>query len=184
MKKILHKAWRHVLITGICSLLFGIIALLWPAIPLFTLVWLFAGFMILEGITIIAGAWETRKDESRWWLLMFYGVLCVITGVTAAAYPGLTTVILGFIISINLLLGGIVQVVMAIHLRKEISNEGWLILSGIFTAAAGIYLLAVPGGGALAMLWMIAVAAIFLGVFFILLALKAKRWFRDQMMPG
>src|SRR5215510_13667749 len=121
MKKILHKAWRHVLITGICSLLFGIIALAWPAIPLFTLVWLFAGFMILEGITIIAGAWSTRKEESRWLLLLLYGLLCVFTGIIAAAYPGLTTVILGFIISVNLVLGGLIQVVMAIHLRKEIS---------------------------------------------------------------
>lgn len=176
MKRTLHKAWTHILAAGIASLLFGLIALLWPAIPLLSLIWLFAAYMILKGLSFIIGSWETRKEDSKWWLLFLYGLLCIITGIVAAAYPGLTTLILGFIISLNLLAGGLLQIVMAIHVRKEIKGEGWLILSGIITVAAAIYLLMVPGGGALAMLWFIAIVALVLGILFILLALKAKKW--------
>ena len=179
MKQILHRAWRHLLVTGICSLLFGILALVWPAISLFTLIWMFAAFIIIQGIVIMVGALQSRKDEKNWWLLLLYGLLCVATGVVAGLYPGLTTIILGFIISVNFLLSGILQIVMAIQLRKEIKGEGWLIISGLLLAAAGIYLLLIPGGGALAMLWVIAVAAIAFGIFYIMLALKARSWVRD-----
>lgn len=179
MKQTLHRAWQHLLFSGICSLLFGIIALIWPGISLLSLIWLFAAFMVVQGIAICSGAWRTRKQETNWWLLFLYGLLCIVSGVIAALYPGLTTIILGFIISLNLLAGGLIQVIMAIHLRKEIKGEGWLILSGLITFGIGVYLLMIPGGGAIAMLWLIAVAAVVLGILFILLAIKAKNWAKD-----
>lgn len=176
MKRTLHKAWKNILAAGIASLLFGLIGLLWPAIPLLSLIWIFAAYMILKGLSFIAGSWEARREDDKWWLLFLYGLLCVVTGIIAAAYPGLTTLILGLIISLNLLAAGLLQIAMAIHVRKEIKGEGWLILSGLITVAAAIYLLIIPGGGALAMLWFIALVALIIGILFILLALKAKKW--------
>jgi len=180
MKKIIHRAWRHVLFAGIVSLLFGLIAVIWPGISLLTLIWIFAASVVLQGISICVGAFETRKEETNWWMLLLYGLLCVASGVIAFLYPGITAILLGFIISINLLAGGMLQVVMAVHLRKEIRGEGWLALSGLITMAAGIYLLMIPGGGALAMLWLIAIIAIAAGVLLILLALKARHWYRGM----
>lgn len=179
MKKIIHRAWRHLLFAGIVSLLFGIVAFVWPLIPLYTFIWLFAITIILQGISICVGAFEAKKEESNWWLLLLYGLLFIVTGVVAAAYPGITAILLGFIISINLIAGGLLQIVMAIHLRKEIRGEGWMALSGLITLAGGIYLLMLPGGGALAMLWFIATIAIIAGVILIALALKARTWFRN-----
>ena len=176
MKRTLHKAWKNILAAGIASLLFGIVGLLWPAIPLLSLIWIFAAYMIVKGLAFIVGSWETRKEDSKWWLLFLYGLLCIVTGIIAAAYPELTTLILGLIISLNFLAAGILQIAMAIHVRKEIKGEGWLILSGIITVEAAIYLLMIPGGGALAMLWFIALVALIVGILFILLALKAKKW--------
>lgn len=179
MKKIIHRAWRHLLFAGIVSLLFGIVAIIWPAIPLFTLIWLFAIAIILQGISICVGAFEAKKEETNWWLLLMYGLLFIVTGVVAAVYPGITAILLGFIISINLIAGGLLQIIMAIHLRKEIRGEGWMALSGILTLAGGIYLLMIPGGGALLMLWFISILAIVAGVILIALALKARTWFRN-----
>ena len=179
MKLIIHKAWKHLLFAGIISLIFGIIALIWPAIPLYTLIWLFAITIVLQGISICVGAFGAMKQESNWWLLLLYGLLCIITGVVAALYPGITAILLGFIISINLLAGGLLQIIMAIHLRKEIRGEGWMALSGIIMFAAGVYLLMIPGGGALLMLWFIAIISIAAGIILILLALKARSWYRE-----
>jgi uncharacterized membrane protein HdeD (DUF308 family) len=90
--------------------------------------------------------------------------------------PGLTAVFLVTIMGFSWLFSGALEIYAAIRLRKEIDNEGWLILSGVLSMLAGIFVIANPGGGALAMVWLIAAFAIVFGIFMILLALKAKNW--------
>jgi uncharacterized membrane protein HdeD (DUF308 family) len=110
-------------IAGISSLLFGTLTLAFPAFPFLSLIGLFASYIIIKGFAISIGAWQTRQEEEHWLYLLFYGALNILTGIIALVYPILTLLILGFIVSVNLFLCGVLQIMIAYHLRKGLRNR-------------------------------------------------------------
>ena len=71
---------------------------------------------------------------------------------------------------------GILEVVAAIRLRKEIRGEWLLALSGILSVALGVALAAYPRAGVVAVSWMIGAYATVFGVLFIILGLRLRSW--------
>jgi len=180
MKYTLHCAWVELLIAGLSSLLFGITVLAFHSIPLLTLIWIFAAYMIIKGLSLSIGSWKTKRKESYWSFLFWYGILNVMTGVVTSQYPGITILILGFIVSVNLLLSGLLQIIMAFHLYKEVRGVGWLIISGSTTLIAGMYIYIIPRVSQTTILSLIAVASTLLSIFMISLSLSAKNWHGDS----
>jgi len=176
MKVFLQKAWKHILVWGIFSVLFGVMAFLWPAITLTSLVWIFAITIISQGIALAVGTWNYRKDDKGWWILFLLGLVNILVGVICIVYPGITALVLVMFIGAGALVTGLLQVIFAIRLRKEIQNEGWLILGGVISIAFGLLLLVRPGEGALALLWILAIYAIVFGAIMIALALRTRKW--------
>ena len=76
---------------------------------------------------------------------------------------------------------GVMAIVGAIQLRKEIEGEWLLILSGALAILFGILMFTHPAAGALAVVWMIATFAIIFGIDLILLAFKLKG-FKDRRL--
>lgn len=179
MKIFLQKTWKYILAWGILSVLFGVIAFAWPAITLTSLVWLFAFSVIAQGIALVMGSWSNRKEDKNWWillLLVLLGFVNVIVGLISIIYPGITALALVMLIGASSLVTGLLQVIFAIRLLKEITNEGWLLLGGVLSVVFGLWLLIRPGEGALALLWVLALYAIVFGIIMITLAIKAKNW--------
>ena len=56
MNELLANSWRGLAIRGAASLVFGILAALWPGLTLMWLVVLFAGYAIVSGLTSITAA--------------------------------------------------------------------------------------------------------------------------------
>jgi uncharacterized membrane protein HdeD (DUF308 family) len=65
--------------------------------------------------------------------------------------------------------------VAAIRLRKEIQGELWLGLAGVASVVFGGLLIARPGAGALAVIWIIGGYAIVFGVLLVALGFRLKR---------
>jgi uncharacterized membrane protein HdeD (DUF308 family) len=176
MTNTLHKASIYLLIAGLTSLLFGIFTLVFSTMSLLSLIQLFAVFMLIKGVSLSAGAWRTCREDSHWGFLFAYGILNILTGIAVIVYPDATMIILGFIVSINMLIGGILQIVMAIHLHREIKQGIWLIVSGIITLVGGLYIYLIPRIEAITILYLIAIAALILALFLISLSVKAGGW--------
>ena len=70
---------------------------------------------------------------------------------------------------------GVLQIMGAIRLRKEIDNEWFLILGGIISVMFGVGILVVPGAGALALVWVIDIYAIILGALFVAAGYRLKK---------
>jgi uncharacterized membrane protein HdeD (DUF308 family) len=73
------------------------------------------------------------------------------------------------------LVTGIFEIIGAIRLRKEIDDEWMLILSGILSVLFGLGVMILPGAGALALIWVIAIYAIIFGLLMIALALRLRK---------
>jgi len=83
--------------------------------------------------------------------------------------------VLLFFIAIWAIVIGVMQIWGAIQLRKEIEGEWLLVLSGLLSVAFGILLLARPGLGALAVVWMIGWFAILEGCLLVALSLRLRK---------
>jgi len=172
--KILSRFWWMILIRGVLSVLFGIMVFAWPGISLFSLVLLFGAFVLADGFGNVVTAIGGRDEQENWWVLLLAGLAGIALGVLTFFNPGVTALALLFYIAIWAIATGLLQIVAAIRLRKEIEGEFWLGLGGLASVVFGMLLVARPGQGALAVLWLIAVYAIAFGVILIILAFKAR----------
>jgi uncharacterized membrane protein HdeD (DUF308 family) len=170
----LSRNWWALLLRGIVAILFGVLVFMQPGISLAALVLLFGAFAFADGLLALWTAISHRKDRENWWVLLLEGLLGVGVGALALLKPGLTALMLLFYIAIWAVATGVLEIVIAVRLRNEIQGEWMLILAGLASVAFGALLIASPGPGALAVLWLIASYAILFGVLFVFLAFRIK----------
>jgi uncharacterized membrane protein HdeD (DUF308 family) len=100
--------------------------------------------------------------------------LSVVLGVIAFIWPGITALTLLYVIAFWAITSGIFEIVAAIELRKVITNEWFLALSGVLSIIFGVLLILFPGSGALALVWLIGSYSIVFGVILLMLAFRLR----------
>ena len=173
MRHVLAVSWWMLVVRGIAALIFGALALAWPAITLFLLVVFFAAYILMvSAVALVAGL--KNRHEDGWWLVCLLGIVSLALGFLAVLYPGMTALVLVLVIGAGALITGIIDLVIAIRLRKEIRNEWFLGLAGIISIFFGGFVLISPGAGALALVWLIALQSIATGVLFTIIGLRVR----------
>ena len=93
----------------------------------------------------------------NWWMFVLLGAVCIITGILAIVWPGITLLTLGILAGIYLMVAAIMEIIEAI-----IGDPGGRALSailGIISLIAGLIFIRRPGESLLAI---VVVAGIFL----------------------
>lgn len=165
----LAAQWSTLAIRGAAAVVFGLLAFAWPAITLKALVLLWGVYALLDGGIAFIGGLRTRV-----WSLLLIGVLGILAGIVTFRYPGLTALILLYVIAAWAIATGLVAIYIAISLRRELTNEWVLALAGVLSVVFGILLIVKPGAGALSVVFIIASYAILFGVLLLTLAFKLK----------
>jgi len=171
----LGRAWWLVLLRGIAAILFGILALAWPQVTLVSLVLLWGAWALIDGVTALIAGWNAKDGGKPMWQIVLVGVVGIAAGVLTFAMPGVTAIALLVMIAVWAIVSGVLEIVAAIRLRKEIANEWMLILSGALSVAFGALMIISPGAGALAVLWLIGSFAIAFGVLLVILAFRLRK---------
>ena len=169
---VLARNWWAVGLRGLAAILFGLAAFIWPGLTIAVLIILFGAYAIVDGVFAIIGAIRAAERKTRWWPLLIEGIAGIIAGLIAFFLPGITAVALLFLIAAWAIVTGIFEIIAAIQLRHVISNEWLLGLSGLASLIFGLILIARPGVGALAVVWIIGAYAIAFGL--ILLGLSYR----------
>lgn len=183
MLEILSKNWWTFLVRGIIAVIFGLAALIWPSLTIGTLVIVFGAYVVVDGIFAIVDGFTSRNSNDRWWVEILIGIAGIVAGGWAMAFPGLTAIGMMYFIAAWWLVTGVLQIILAIRVRKEITNEWMLILSGALSTILGVVFLLFPGSGALSLIWVVGIYAIFFGILLIVLAFKLRGMgdaFRDR----
>lgn len=176
----LVRNWGWIAARGALAILFGIVALFYPSMTLVLLVAMFGGYAIADGVIMIGSAIANRRTQPRWGVLVVGGLVGIGAGVLTFIYPAITTlVLLAIIASWAVVMGGI-EIAVAIQLRKEITGEWVLILSGLLAIAFGGFLIANPARGALAVVLWIGGFAVITGVLLLSLAFRLRDWGRSH----
>jgi uncharacterized membrane protein HdeD (DUF308 family) len=179
------RSWWVPALRGIFGILFGVLALMWPGLTLLTLVALFAAYALLGGITSVIGAIGHRRVDDDWWLPLLLGLVSIGAAIVAVVNPVLTTLVLVMVIAANALVSGVLDIVAAVRLRRELTGEWLLALSGIASVVFGALVFMYPLAGAIALVWMVSVYAIVTGVLLLSLAVRARAHAaRPRAAPG
>ena len=156
----------------------SILAFLWPGRTLLFLVAMFAAFSALSGAVAVVGAVKNRDSDKGWWLILLLGVISIGAGVIAIFYPGITALALALVLVMgaNALITGVLDIAIAIRLRKVMRRDWLLVLAGIASLVFGALVFMFPGAGALALVWLISCYAVFTGTLLLALAFRVRAW--------
>lgn len=165
--------WWVLALRGVLAVLFGLLALIAPVATLTVLVLFWGAFALVDGIFALVSAFRVTGGKGRLWLIL-EGALGILAGIVTFLYPGLTALVLLYIIAFWAIFIGILRIVTAVSLRREMENEWLMILGGILTVIFGILLIALPGVGLLSLTWLIGIWALIFGIALIVLAFRVR----------
>jgi uncharacterized membrane protein HdeD (DUF308 family) len=177
MSGLFARNWWVLLLRGIVAILFGLLAFTRPLVTVATLVLVFGIYAIVDGVFSLMAATTGWRGENRW-LPLLEGLIGLVAGMVTLRAPAITAVTLMFFIATWALATGILRILEAIRLRKEISGEFWLAMSGLASVIFALLVMLNPAAGALAMSWVIGWWAVFMGLMLVALS------FRVHHLPG
>jgi uncharacterized membrane protein HdeD (DUF308 family) len=172
MLKQVTRYWWAVALRGLAAVLFGVAAFVWPQITLTALVLLFGAYALVDGVFGLVHAFGSGTRSRA--LIAVEGLAGIAAGVAALAWPGITALVLLYLIAAWAVATGVLEVVAAIDLRKEIENEWLLGLAGIASVVFGVILVLQPQAGALALIWLIGAYAVVFGLLLIALGFELR----------
>ena len=175
MLNVVSRKWWVLLLRGIAFIVLGIIAMMWPGIPLAWLVWLFATFCLIDGVASVVLGMRGEPNGTIWWTMILLGVLAIAGAILAISMPGITLLLLLSIVAYLAILRGVFEIIAAIRLRKDIDDEWVLGLSGAASVLFGVLLLARPGAGLLVFAIMIGAYMTVIGMLTVALSLRLRR---------
>jgi uncharacterized membrane protein HdeD (DUF308 family) len=179
MNETLLRYWWMLALRGGIAIAFGLLALLLPGITLLSLIALFAVYAMFGGAVWTIGAIHNRNSDDHWWLLLMAGLAGIGAGLIALVHPALTALVLILLIGANALVSGVLDIVIAVRLRRHIRGELLLVLSGVASVVFGLVVFLYPlGAGALALVWLVGIYAIVTGLLLLALALRVRAWAR------
>jgi uncharacterized membrane protein HdeD (DUF308 family) len=177
----LGRAWWAVMLRGVVAVAFGIVVLAWPGLAFATLLALFGVYCLVDGFLGIWAAVTGHATHENRWLYLLWALVSIGAGLAALLVPGITALALLFYIGAWAVASGVLQIVAAVQLRREIDGEWLLLLSGIVTVVFGMLLFARPGAGAMAMLALLGAFAIVSGIALIFLGIRARHFARNAL---
>ena len=115
-------------------------------------------------------------------LLIIRGMLGVVIGLIAFAWPGMTIAVLVGIFGMYAILDGITNLFIDVH-KTATDGRSWVqVLQGIVGIAAGVLTFVWPGVTALALIWFIGVWAVATGALEIAGAIRLRKIIQGEWL--
>jgi uncharacterized membrane protein HdeD (DUF308 family) len=113
---------------------------------------------------------KARQDEIRsllyrnWWAVALRGLLALTFGVIAFVWPSVTLVTLVILVAAYFIADGVFAIVAAVRAARRHGKWWPFILEGVINIAAGVVIAAWPQISVYALMYVLAIWAIFTGV--------------------
>jgi uncharacterized membrane protein HdeD (DUF308 family) len=133
--------WWLVTLLGAGTSVLAILLLVNLATAVGVLALLVAIALIVDGVNELIMADRQRRR----WPAYFLGVVWIIVGVLALAWPGLTLLALATLVGVGLIVGGAIEAGMAVSMRNALPMWGLWLGLGLLTVLIGVLALAWPG---------------------------------------
>ncbi|MBX9698524.1 MAG: HdeD family acid-resistance protein [Acetobacteraceae bacterium] len=170
--RLMARGWWVFVLRGVAAILFGILAFLFPGLGLVFILAFLAAWMVVDGVGSIYQAVNHGPDtagRSRTWLWID-GIIALGAAAVVLFMPGIAGLGLVIVAGAWFLLAGITRLVLAFRLSSILLG-----ILGALNILIGAWLIARPGPGLLAVIWLIALEAIVMGALMIGLGFRLRR---------
>ena len=161
MLNTLNSGWWALILRGVISALFGVLAVAWPRLDVSTLAQLFGAFAIVDGVCALILTIVSRAENQPWCLFIAEGIVSIVAGAIT------------IVIAARALVSGGVEIVAAYALRKEVETEWLLAISSFMLLVFGVIVLLYPKTGLL-LAAAVGVFAMYYGVMSMVLGWQAR----------
>ena len=123
------------------AVVFGVVAWIWPDITVRALVLLFGFYALVDGLLALAAlvvGGQLVRDRRGW--LLVEGIAGIAAGIVSFVWPGITALVLLYLIAAWAIATGVLEVVVAVWLRRELRGEWLLALVGVLSVLFGVFL--------------------------------------------
>ena len=127
-----------------------------------------------SGLAGAVGTDARNLVRRTWWVFLIGGLASLLFGILAFVNPGLALLVLAMFFAAALLVDGAFNVLGSIQNRDK---DGWwlMLLIGILGVGIGAYALLNPPVSMLAFVFLVALEAILLGVFLVMLGYRVRK---------
>jgi uncharacterized membrane protein HdeD (DUF308 family) len=108
------------LLSALIAIAVSIVLLVEPTAGALSLTLVLIFFFVAEGIASVLYALEHRRELSgRWEWMLISGIIdLILAGIIFAGFPGTAAWALGLLVGVNMILGGVALVAIAVHARS------------------------------------------------------------------
>jgi hypothetical protein len=168
----LARAGAHpglIIVTGLLSVVIGVLVLVWPAPTAGVLAVLFAIQLGLSGVLQLVAAFAVDSSGGQRALFALGGALLIVIGLLCLRAPLQTVVVLGLLIGVSWVVSGIIGVFAAIG-----AGRGWGILAGLVSVIGGAVVLVYPGTSIVVLTWMFGLLLVISGIVVVVDGLRGR----------
>jgi uncharacterized membrane protein HdeD (DUF308 family) len=168
------RSWWVVVLYGVIGVLFGIMAFVSPARTAVAVAWAFGVMALAEGLLSVFALFRQEVAVSKGWLAL-YALASIAFGLVAVVNPVVTAKVLLLFLAAWLVVAGIWRIVLAIRIRKEITGEWMIALSGVLAIVLGVMFAMAPAAGLVTVALWLGLGALIYGVLQIMTGFRLRR---------
>lgn len=128
----------RITLIAILMVVLGIVAIVFPFFATVASTLAFGWIFIFAGIAQIAYAFQSRGVGHIVWKVVL-GFLYVLAGIFVVANPLEGVLAFTLVLGITIFMQGIIQVSIAVQMRRVSPNWGWMLVSGLVGIIFGIF---------------------------------------------
>ena len=167
-----RRTWLVPLILGTAMVVLGLILMFNLDASVGTLRWLVVISLVLAAVE----AFATASLREKAWVGWVVGFVYLVGAIIGIVWPGVTLFVLVITVGISLLIGGIVQAVMAWQSKATATGWGWGFAFGLLSVVAGLFFLfGSPADSVLILALVLAFYVFIIGVTLVVLAFAIRR---------
>lgn len=162
--KLLKHLWLSTLLSGILSLLLGVLLIALPGDSLVVAAILLGAYLLVSGIAQVFFAFTLHVSAGGRVLLFISGAASLILAILAFKHIGNAILLLAIWIAVGFIFRGVATTVSAIS-DPDMPGRGWEIFFGLVSLLAGIVVLASPLESLGILILVVGIWLIVIGVF-------------------
>jgi uncharacterized membrane protein HdeD (DUF308 family) len=168
----LSQNWWATVLRGLVAIGLGIFAWVRPDIFWASLVLVAGVYLLVDGLFAITAAIKGETGDR--WLHLLEGVVGVGAGAIIFLYPDLAGTAIVLVVGIWALVTGVLEIISAVRLRKEIEDEWLLGIGGVLSVGLGVILIARPQFGQVTTTYVLGTYGIIFGIVLVLLGFRLR----------
>lgn len=152
-----------VVLQGLATLLFGVVALFFPGLTLANLVTLFAVYVTVVGVVSLVHGFRDLGKSDHYWFSLLVGLVMVAAGVYLVRNPVMEQSAFLVLAGALVLVRGVADLFVSAFFSSHSEHRLLWVVSGVVGVVAGIMLWRYPLAGMLDFVWVLGLYALVVG---------------------